>query len=188
MIDEDNKIKVFGSDDDLKSLGELLSNDTSRKIIKKLMEHQMYTNEIATTLDMRVSLVIHHLKKMETLGLLEIEEKKIKRKGTTHRFFKMNYDIFISFDKNKAEINEKGIFKKFFKEGRKFTTLGLMFMVAYGFIALNAAFTASAEYYVVTANAVPPKSVNNKGTIANNVYNFIISVLITKCISHSIHN
>ena len=65
MTDEDNKITVFGSDDDLKSLGELLSNETSRTIIKNLMKNEMYTNEIATKLDMRVSLVIHHLKKLE---------------------------------------------------------------------------------------------------------------------------
>ena len=78
MPDEDNKIKMFGSDDDLKSLGELLSNETSRTIIKNLMEYEMYTNEIATKLDMRVSLVIHHLKKMEALGLLEISDKKIE--------------------------------------------------------------------------------------------------------------
>ena len=133
MTDDYNKIKVFGSDDDLKSLGELLSNETSRKIIKNLMEHEMYTNEIATKLNMRVSLVIHHLKKMEALGLLEITDKKIKRKGEKHRFFKMDSDIFVAFNKTKEEVKKKGILKIFFKEGIKFTVLGVSSLLAFFF-------------------------------------------------------
>jgi len=120
VIDENNKIKVFGSDDDLKSLGELLSNETSRKIMTNLMNCKMYTNEIAIKLDMRVSLVIHHLKKMEALGLLDITNKQIIRKGEKHRFFKMNSDIFVILDKTKEEIEKKGILKKIFKDGGEF--------------------------------------------------------------------
>jgi len=126
MSEDDNKIKIFASDDNLKSLGELLSNETSRKIIKNLMEHQMYTNEIATKLDIRVSLVIHHLKKLEDLGLVEIEDKKIKRKGEKHRFFKINFDIFITLDKNKEDIEKKGILTRIFKEGIKFAVIGIL--------------------------------------------------------------
>lgn len=125
MTDKDNKIKVFGSDDDLKALGELLSNETSRKIISSLMKKEMYTNELSTTLDMRVSLVIHHLKKMENLGLLNITNKKIIRKGQEHRFFKMSTDIFITLDKTKEEIKEKGILERIFRDGIKFTSIGI---------------------------------------------------------------
>ena len=125
MTDEDNKIKVFASDDNLKALGELLSNETSRKIIKNLMEHQMYTNEIATKLDIRVSLVIHHLRKLEEIGLLEIIDKKIKRKGGKHRFFKMNSDIFVTVNKTKKEVEEKGILKRIFRDEIKLMMIGL---------------------------------------------------------------
>ena len=125
MSDKDNKIRIFGSDDNLKALGELLSNETSRKIIFTLMKKEMYTNEISTALDMRVSLVIHHLKKMEELGLLDITKKTIIRKGQEHRFFKMSTDIFITLDKNKEEIKEKGLLKRIFKDGVKFAAIGV---------------------------------------------------------------
>jgi len=125
MTEDENKIKVFASDDNLKSLGELLSNETSRKIIMNLMHREMYTNEIATKLDIRVSLVIHHLRKLEELGLVEIENKKIKRKGEKHRFFKMNSDIFITLDKDKEDIKKKGILMKIFREGIKFAVIGI---------------------------------------------------------------
>ena len=126
MSDVENKIKVFGSDDNLKALGELLSNETSRKIISAIMKQEMYTSEISTKLDMRVSLVIHHLKKMEDLGLLEITKKKIIKKGQEHRFFKMSSDIFITLDKTKEEVKEKGILKRIFRDGIKFASIGLV--------------------------------------------------------------
>ncbi len=141
MTEDDNKIKIFGSDDDLKSLGELLSNETSRKIIKNLMEHQMYTNEIATKLDMRVSLVIHHLKKLEELGLVDIINKRIKRKGEKHRFFKISSDIFVTLDKTKEDIEKKGILKRVFRDGIKFLVIGITatisFIIPYEFNTEN---------------------------------------------------
>lgn len=109
-------IKIFDSDDEkLKNLGELLSNESSRKIIKFLIQKESYTNEIANKLDLRVSLVIHHLKKMEKLGLLEINNKKIIRKGIEHKFFKMNPGIFLLLNFEKEEIQEQKKLKKIFK-------------------------------------------------------------------------
>lgn len=131
MSDDNNKIKIFGSDDNLKALGELLSNETSRKIISSLMQNEMYTNEISTKLDMRVSLVIHHLKKMEELGLLNITNKKIIKKGQEHRFFKMNSDIFITLNNTKIEVKEKGILTRIFKEGVKFASISIGGVISY---------------------------------------------------------
>ncbi len=123
MSDDPSYIKVFASDDNLKSLGELLSNDSSRKIIYNLMTKEMYTNEISTKLDMRVSLVIHHLKKLEDLGLLEITEKKIKRKGLDHRFFKIKSNIFVVVNQDKADLEKQGILSKIFREGVKLASI-----------------------------------------------------------------
>lgn len=121
----EDKVKVFASDDNLKTLGELLSNDSSRKIIYHLMNKKMYTNELATKLDMRVSLVIHHLKKLEDLRIVEISEEKIKRKGIKHRFFKIDSDIFVTINKSKEEIEEKGFLKRIFAEGVRFMVVGI---------------------------------------------------------------
>ena len=136
--DDAPKIKVFASDDNLKALGELLSNGSSRNIIYNLMTKEMYTNEIATKLDMRVSLVIHHLKKLEDLGLLEITEKKIKRKGQEHRFFQIKSNIFVVLDNTSEEIKGKGFLSRIFKEGIKFASIGiaaiLTFMVNFNTI------------------------------------------------------
>lgn len=118
-----DKIKVFSSEDEkLKVLGELLSNKSSRDIIRLLIENEMYTNEIAKKLELKVNLVIHHLQKMESIGLVEISNKKIIRKGEEHRFFRIPSGMLIFPDKTKDETNG-GLLKKIFKEGVKFASV-----------------------------------------------------------------
>lgn len=126
---EDNenfdKIKVFSSEDEkLKILGELLSNKSSRDIIKLLTCNEMYTNEIARKLDLRVNLVIHHLQKMESIGLLEISNKKIIKKGEEHRFFKIPSGMLIFPNESKENIND-GFFKIVFHSSVKFVVIGI---------------------------------------------------------------
>ncbi len=86
----DDKIKFFQKND-LKLLGELLCNNSSRKIIKLISKKPSYTNEISTALDMRWSLVNHHLKKMEELEILKTEYKQIINPDKVfHKFFSIN--------------------------------------------------------------------------------------------------
>lgn len=123
--DDDNipKIKVFRpTDESLKLLGELLTNDTSRRIIMTLGAEELYVNKLAEKLDLRVSLVIHHLKKLENLGLVDVVEKPISKRTKNHRFFKLRTDVFLSFTEDK----EKNKLKRIFKEGIKFTSILLV--------------------------------------------------------------
>ncbi|MCE9653562.1 MAG: winged helix-turn-helix domain-containing protein [Nitrosarchaeum sp.] len=124
--DDFHKIKVFSSEDEkLKSLGELLSNKSSRDIIRLLIDKEMYINEIAKKLDMRVSLIIHHLQKMESIGLLEITNKKIAQKGEEHRFFRIPHGMLIFPEKSEYETNN-GLLKKIFKKSVKFMVIGMV--------------------------------------------------------------
>lgn len=128
-IEKENfdKVKVFSSNDEnLKLLGELLSNKSSRDIMRLLTDKEMYTSEIANKLDLRVNLVIHHLKKLEELGLLEVKNKKIVKKGNEHKFFRMIPNLFITPNKTKEEIEEKRIFQKIFRDGLKFFVIGIV--------------------------------------------------------------
>lgn len=127
-----DKIKVFSSEDEkLKILGELLSNKSSLDIIKLLIEKEMYTNEIAKKLNLRVNLVIYHLKKLEELGLLKITHKTIVKKGNDHRYFRMIPNLFITVNETKGDLDKKGILEKIFKEGMKFATIGIAGLVSW---------------------------------------------------------
>lgn len=180
LSDDPPSVKIFASDDNLKTLGELLSNDSSRKIISNLMTQEMYTNEISTKLDMRVSLVIHHLKKLEELNMLEITEKKIKRKGVKHRFFKINSNIFVTVNQNKAEIEEKGFLKRIFKEGIKFGSIVLASVISWFTVNFQSnsieTWTSSSEYQIpdeyVHLSVVVSLCVMIIGLIVKNIYEY----------------
>lgn len=124
------EIKIVTDDDEsLKILGELLSNKTSRDLIKYLMDNSTYKNKISDELNMKFSLVEHHLKKLEKLGLVTITNKKLVKNGKLHKNYKINSDgIFVSFN-SKEEVKEKGILKKIFREKIRisFSLMGIFF-------------------------------------------------------------
>ena len=131
LLLDDYSIKVFYSDDEnLKEFGELLSNQTSRSIIRALIEKEYYKNELAEKLDMRISLVDHHLKKLEELNMVTVSEKQITKKGVRHRYFKMNSEIFIS-NSSKNSKHDEQILRRIFKNGIKFTSIAIASGLAY---------------------------------------------------------
>ncbi len=127
-----DNIKVFSSEDEkLKVLGELLSNKSSRDIIRLLTNRECYTNEIADKLNLRPNLVIHHLKKLEELDLLEINNKEIVRKGNKHRYFKVNPYFFLAPNETKEDLKKKRILENFFKRGIKFAAIGITAFISW---------------------------------------------------------
>ncbi len=116
-------IKIFYSDDEyLKLLGEILSNKTGRLMFRLLSEKEYYANELAKKLNITPSLTSHHLKKLVELGLIDIKNKQIIKKGVEHEFFKIRSEIFIS-KSTKEKSEEKGLLQRIFKDGIKFTSI-----------------------------------------------------------------
>jgi len=68
------------NDESLKDLGELLRNESSRKIILALAERGMIINEISKKTNLSVSLVINYMNKLKRLGIVDITQEKITKK------------------------------------------------------------------------------------------------------------
>ena len=158
--EEDNEdfdsIKVFSSEDGkLKILGELLSNKSSRDIIRLLIEKEMYINEIAKKLELRPNLVIHHLQKMQSIGLLAITNKKIIRKGENHRFFKIPAGMMIFPTKSESDTGN-GFLKKIFREGIKFGTITIagVIPVAIEFVVKSQNTNFDADFNLLSSNSL----------------------------------
>ncbi|MDE1764762.1 MAG: winged helix-turn-helix transcriptional regulator [Thaumarchaeota archaeon] len=67
------KIEILSTDDDrIKAVGEILSNDSSRKILKILLDDTMTANQIAQKAAISLPLTIYHLKKMQDIGILSV--------------------------------------------------------------------------------------------------------------------
>ncbi len=67
------KIEIISTEDEkIKSVGELLSSDSSRTILKLLFEDIVTANQISQKTGISLPLVIYHLKKMQDMGIVKV--------------------------------------------------------------------------------------------------------------------
>ena len=131
-VEKDIEIEVIADDDSLKILGELLANKTSRDLMKFLMNKSTYKMKISDELGVSFSLVEHHLKKLEKLGLVKITNKKLIKGGVLHKTYKITGDgIFLMLNTTNDEIRDKGTLRKIFKESVKFVGVGIAGYLVY---------------------------------------------------------
>ncbi|WP_316504827.1 winged helix-turn-helix domain-containing protein [Nitrosopumilus sp.] len=68
-----DKVDILSTEDErLKIIGEILSSDSSRKILQLLFNQSFTANQIAQKTGMSLQLVIHHLKKMQSARVVKI--------------------------------------------------------------------------------------------------------------------
>ena len=86
--DESEDVEIISTHDEkVKTVGEILSNDSSREILNLLNSgNEMTINEIAQKTGLSLSLVTHHIKKMQS-----VEVVKISKVGRSVKGHKMNY-------------------------------------------------------------------------------------------------
>jgi DNA-binding transcriptional ArsR family regulator len=77
-----DKIEIMSTDDQrIKAVGELLSSDSSRTILKLLFNDLMTANQIAQKTGISLPLVIYHLKKMQEAGLVKVAQTEKNTKS-----------------------------------------------------------------------------------------------------------
>jgi DNA-binding transcriptional ArsR family regulator len=83
-----DKIEILSTDDDrIKSVGELLSSDSSRAILKLLFNDQLTANQIAQKTEISLPLVIYHLKKMQEAGIIKIAQTGKNTKSHDMKYY-----------------------------------------------------------------------------------------------------
>lgn len=82
------KIEIISTDDEkIKSVGELLSSDSSRTILKLLFEDIMTANQISQKTGISLPLVIYHLKKMQGMGIVKVSNVGKNVKAQDMKFY-----------------------------------------------------------------------------------------------------
>lgn len=79
--DPTENIEIFSTDDEkIRSIGELLTNDSSRTILQLLFKEEMTATQLAQKTGTSLQLVKYHLNKMQDVGVVRISkiEKNIK--------------------------------------------------------------------------------------------------------------
>ncbi|EPA04952.1 ArsR/SmtB family transcription factor [Candidatus Nitrosarchaeum limnium] len=68
-----DRVEILSTEDQkIKAIGEILSSDSSREILKILFNDSLTANQIAQKTDISLPLVIYHLKKMQEAGVVKI--------------------------------------------------------------------------------------------------------------------
>lgn len=92
---QDN-IRVFPTNDvRLKILGEIFSNESSRKILTLLLEKESTIMNISKETGISANLIIHHLKKMISSEIATITKETTNSRGHPLRFYRAKPAIVI---------------------------------------------------------------------------------------------
>ncbi|AJM92171.1 hypothetical protein NPIRD3C_0959 [Nitrosopumilus piranensis] len=79
---------------------------------------------------------------------MSVSEKRIVKKGQTHKFYKINPGIFLLPSHTEDKVSDEGILKKIFKEGIKFASIGI---VALGYYLFTKPPAVSDEYLTLAS-------------------------------------
>lgn len=83
-----DKIEILSTDDQrIKAVGELLSSDSSRTILKLLFNDHMTANQIAQKTETSLPLVMYHLKKMQDAGIVTISSTGKNTKSHNMKYY-----------------------------------------------------------------------------------------------------
>lgn len=122
-----DKIEIFSNTDDrLKFLGKMLNNDSSRKILSLLIEHELTANEISLQTELSLSLIIHHLNKMMQAGIVTISKTSMNTKNQPMKYYTAKSVILILPEKASERAKTSKSFSKSLKSIMKFAVIGLV--------------------------------------------------------------
>ena len=83
-----DRVEILSTEDlKLKSIGEILSSDSSRAILKILFNDSLTANQISQKTEISLPLVIYHLKKMQDAGVVKITNIGKNTKSHDMKFY-----------------------------------------------------------------------------------------------------
>jgi DNA-binding transcriptional ArsR family regulator len=83
-----DRVEILSTEDSkLKSIGEILSSDSSRAILKILFNDSLTANQISQKTEISLPLVIYHLKKMQDAGIVKITNIGKNTKSHDMKFY-----------------------------------------------------------------------------------------------------
>lgn len=127
-----DKIEILSTDDDrIKAVGELLSSDSSRAILKLLFNEEMSANQIAQKTEISLPLVMYHLKKMQESGVVKIAQTGKNTKSHDMKFYTVDKFAIVILPAGMTEKakTSKSLFNSFNRIYR-FATIGAASLAA----------------------------------------------------------
>ena len=129
-----DSIQIFPTNDDrLKFLGEIFSNESSRKILTLFLEKEVTIMKISKESEISPNLIIHHLKKMIESNIVTITKESTNSRGRPLRFYRAKSAIIILSKDAVDRANASKSLKKTLGKITRFASIGLAGMFTWIF-------------------------------------------------------
>lgn len=128
-----DRVDILSTEDEkLKTIGEILSSDSSRNILKLLFNQSLTANEIAQKTEMSLPLVIHHLKKMQSAQVVKITNIGKNSKSHDMKYYTIDKlaIVILPSEMTQPAKKSKSLFNSFTRIHR-LATLGGMSIAAW---------------------------------------------------------
>jgi DNA-binding transcriptional ArsR family regulator len=128
-----DKIEILSTDDDrIKAVGELLSSDSSRAILKLLFNEEMTANQISQKTEISLPLVMYHLKKMQDVNVVKISQTGKNTKSHDMKYYTVDKFAIVILPSGMTEKakTSKSLFNSFNRIYR-FATIGGVSLAAW---------------------------------------------------------
>lgn len=128
-----DKIEILSTDDDrIKAVGELLSSDSSRAILKLLFNEEMTANQISQKTEISLPLVMYHLKKMQDCNVVRISQTGKNTKSHDMKYYTVDKFAIVILPSGMSEKakSSKSLFNSFNRIYR-FATIGGVSLAAW---------------------------------------------------------
>lgn len=126
--DEQNfeRIEIVSTDDErLKIIGEILSSETGRTILKLLGSCELTTREIIQETGFSLSLVLHHVNKMLDAKLVEIVRTSKSSKGQDMKHYRAKQGVLILPETASQKARSGRTFQKSLARIMRFCSIGI---------------------------------------------------------------
>jgi DNA-binding transcriptional ArsR family regulator len=121
-----DRVEILSTEDQkMKAIGEILSSDSSRAILKILFNDSLTANQISQKIEISLPLVIYHLKKMQESGVVKITSVGKNTKSHDMKFYTVDKLAIIILPSKMSEPakKSKSLFNSFTRIHR-LATLG----------------------------------------------------------------
>jgi len=128
-----DRVEILSTEDlKIKAIGEILSSDSSRGILKILFNDSLTANQISQKTDISLPLVIYHLKKMQDAGVVKITSIGKNTKERDMKFYTVDKLAIVILPSKMSEPakKSKSLFNSFSRIHR-LATLGGVSMAAW---------------------------------------------------------
>lgn len=121
-----DKVEILSTEDEkLKTVGEILSSDSSRKILKLLFNQALTANQLSQKTKLSLPLVIHHLKKMQSAQVVKITNVGKNTKAHDMKYYTIDKFaiVILPSEMSQSAKKSKSLFNSFTRLHR-LATLG----------------------------------------------------------------